>query len=45
MAVRRPDTDDVAALARSYGMHTSEADVATYTALIDGSLVSYDAVE
>jgi len=45
MAIRRPDTQDVAALARSYGMHPSEDDVATYAALVDASLVSYDAVE
>ena len=45
MAIRRPDTEDVAALARSYGMHPSDGDVAVYTALIDGALTSYDAVE
>jgi amidase len=45
MAIRRPDTQDVAALADSYGMRPSEDDVATYTALIDASLTSYDAVE
>jgi amidase len=40
MAIRRPDTQDVTALAASYGMHPGEDAVATYTALIDGSLVS-----
>ena len=45
MAVRRPDTQDVAALAESYGMHPGEDAVATYTALVDASLISYDAVE
>src|SRR4051794_37504759 len=45
MAVPRPDTEDVAALARSYGMHPSEDAVAIYTTLLDGALSSYDAVE
>jgi amidase len=45
MAVPRPDTEDVAALARSYGMQPSEDAVAAYTTLLDGALSSYDAVE
>src|SRR4051794_38823251 len=45
MVVRRPDTQEVATLAASYGMHPSEEDVAGYTALLDVSLSSYDAVE
>jgi amidase len=45
MTIRRPDNDDVAALARSYGMQPSDAELAGYTTLIDGALSSYDAVE
>ena len=45
MAIRRPDTQDVTALAASYGMHPDAEEVAVYTALIDGALTSYDAVE
>lgn len=45
MTVRRPDTDDVAALARSYGMQPSNEHLATYTVLLDAALGSYDAVE
>ena len=36
---------DVAALARSYGMRPSDADLETYTTLVGGALASYDAVE
>jgi amidase len=45
MAVRRPDKDELAALARSYGMNLSDADLETYTLLVGGSFSSYDAVE
>jgi amidase len=45
MTIRRPDNDDIAALARSYGMQPSDAELAGYTTLIDGALSSYDAVE
>jgi amidase len=45
MAVPRPEKDDVAALARSYGMQPDEEAVAVYTTLLDGALSSYDAVE
>jgi amidase len=45
MTVRRPDNDDVAALARSYGMQIGDAELAVYTTLVDGALSSYDAVE
>jgi amidase len=45
MAVRPPDKDEVAALARSYGMRPSDAELETYTLLVGGALSSYDAVE
>jgi amidase len=45
MAVRPPDKDEVVALARSYGMHLSDADAETYTMLVGGGFSSYDAVE
>jgi amidase len=45
MAVRPPDKDEVAALARSYGMHLSDADAETYTVLVGVGFGSYDAVE
>jgi amidase len=45
MAVRPPGKDEVAALAASYGMHPSDADLETYTLLVGGALSSYDAVE
>jgi amidase len=45
MAVRPPDKEEVAGLARSYGMHLDDADLETYTLLAAGALSSYDAVE
>jgi amidase len=45
MAVRPPDKEEVAGLARSYGMHLDDADLETYTMLAAGGLSSYDAVE
>jgi amidase len=45
MAVRPPEKDEIAALARSYGMNPGDADLETYTVLVGGALSSYDAVE
>src|SRR4051812_40245796 len=45
MAVPRPDRDDVAALARSYGLQHTDAETDTYALLVAGSLDAYDAVE
>ena len=45
MAVRRPGKDDVAALARSYGMQPNDADLDTYSVLVAAAFDSYDAVE
>src|SRR3954467_8702630 len=45
MAVPRPDRDDVAALARAYGLQHTDAELDTYALLVAGSLDAYDAVE
>jgi len=45
MAVRPPDKDEVAALARSYGMSPGDVELETYTAIIGGAFRSYDVVE
>ena len=45
MAVRPPDKDEVAALARSYGMSPGDVELETYTAIIGGAFASYDVVE
>ena len=45
MAVRRPDQEEIAALARGLGMHPTAADLASYEPLVDAFLLSYDAVE
>src|SRR3954469_11078830 len=45
MAASRPDRDDVAALARSYGMQPSDAELDTYALMVAGAFESYDAVE
>jgi amidase len=45
MAVPRPDRDDVAALARSYGLRHTDAELDTYALLVAGSFDAYDAVE
>jgi amidase len=45
MAVRPPSKDELAAIARGYGMHLSEADLGSFEPLVGGLLASYDAVE
>ena len=45
MAVVPPDKDQVAAIARGYGMTPSDADLEVYTSLVAAFLTSYDAVE
>jgi amidase len=45
MGVRPPDKDELAAVARGYGMTLSDAELETYTLLVGGSFSSYDAVE
>jgi amidase len=45
MAVRPPSRDDLAEIARGYGFTFDDADLASFEALIAGSLSSYDAVE
>jgi amidase len=45
MAVRPPSKDELAAIARSYGMHPSEEDLASFEPMVAGLLASYDAVE
>jgi amidase len=45
MAVRPPSKDQLAAIARGYGMHLSEADLVSFEPLVGGLLASYDAVE
>ena len=45
MAVPRPDRDDVAALARSYGLQHTDAETDTYALLVAGSFDAYEAVE
>src|SRR3954452_85713 len=45
MAVPRPDRDDVAALARSYGLQHTDAETDTYALLVAGAFDAYDAVE
>ncbi|MGY1805766.1 amidase [Blastococcus sp. SYSU D00669] len=45
MTVHRPGKDDVAALARSYGMQPSDAELDTYALLVAGAFDSYEAVE
>src|SRR5206468_6893003 len=44
MAVRPPSKDELAAIARGYGMHLSEADLASFEPMVAGMLSSYDAV-
>jgi len=44
MAVPRPDRDDVAALARSYGLQHTDAETDTYALLVAGSFDAYEAV-
>jgi amidase len=45
MAVRPPDKDQLAAIARGYGFTMSDADIASFETMIAGSMASYDAVE
>ncbi|MCW2697485.1 MAG: Amidase, partial [Modestobacter sp.] len=45
MAVVPPDKDQVAALARGFGMSPSDAALEAYTPLVAAFLTSYDAVE
>ena len=45
MAVRPPGRDDLAAIARGYGMHLSDEDLGSFEPMVAGLLSSYDAVE
>src|SRR4051794_5445570 len=45
MAVRPPDKDQLAVLARDLGMDLDEADCESYRALVAAGFASYDAVE
>lgn len=45
MAVRPPSKDELAAIARAYGMHLSEEDLDSFGPMVAGLLSSYDAVE
>jgi amidase len=45
MAVRPPSKDQLAVIARGYGMHLSEADLGSFEPLVGSLLASYDAVE
>ncbi len=45
MAVRPPGKDELAAIARGYGMHLSDEDLGSFEPMVAGLLSSYDAVE
>src|ERR1700759_1354546 len=45
MAVRPPSKDELAAIARGYGMKLSDADLDSFGPVVAGALASYDAVE
>src|SRR5690242_4019564 len=45
MAIRPPGKDDLAAIARGYGMHLSDEDLGSFEPMVAGLLSSYDAVE
>ena len=45
MAVRPPGKDELAAIARGYGMHLSDQDLGSFEPLVAGLLSSCDAVE
>jgi amidase len=45
MTVRPPTKDQVAAIARGYGMHHDDTSLQAYTGIVEGFLGSYDAVE
>jgi hypothetical protein len=42
MAVRPPSKDELAAIARDYGMHLTEDDIGSFEPLVAGVLSSYD---
>jgi hypothetical protein len=45
MAVRPPGKDELAVIARGYGMHLSDQDLGSFGPMVAGLLSSYDAVE
>jgi amidase len=45
MAVRPPSRDELAAIARGYGMHLSDEDLELFEPMLAGLFSSYDAVE
>ena len=45
MAVRPPSKDELAVIARGYGMHLSEEDLGSFEPMVAGLLSSYNAVE
>jgi amidase len=45
MAIRVPNKEELAAIARGYGMHLSEEDLASFQPMVAGLLSSYDEVE
>jgi amidase len=45
MAVRPPNKDELAAIARGYGMKLTDADLDSFGPVVAGALASYDAVE
>jgi amidase len=45
MAVRPPRRDELAAIARGYGMKLTDADLDSFGPVVAGALASYDAVE
>ena len=45
MTVKRPNLDQLRAVAEDLGMHMSDADLASYSALLEGNFAAYDAIE
>src|SRR6201989_3546209 len=45
LPIRPPAKDDLAAIARGYGMHLSDEDLGSFEPMVAGLLSSYDAVE
>ena len=45
MAVRPPSKDELAAIARHYGMNLTDKDLGSFEPLVAGLLSSYEAVE
>jgi len=45
MAIRPPSKDELAAIARHYGMNLTEKDLGSFEPLVAGLLSSYEAVE